>query len=157
MKDAFVEVKYQEIKIKLDRRNLELREELPRYSLTEKLETANLAKELIGWFDREVMLVITLNTQFEIVGYAIAHMGTTSALMTNPKEIFKYAILTNASYIIIAHNHPSGMPIPSKPDIEVTERLFEASKVIQIEVLDHLIIGYKSFYSMKQRKMQHYK
>lgn len=94
---------------------------------------------------------------FEIVGYAIAHMGTTSSLMTSPKEIFKYAILTNASYIIIAHNHPSGMPIPSKPDIEVTERLFEASKAIQIEVLDHLIIGYKSFYSIKQRKMQHYK
>ncbi|TWL84922.1 hypothetical protein CHCC15291_0666 [Bacillus licheniformis] len=63
----------------------------------------------------------------------------------------KSAILSNAASIIVGHNHPSGLPEPSKEDIEVTRRLAEAGKIIGIDVLDHIIVGDESFISLKEK------
>ena len=61
--------------------------------------------------------------------------------MVHPREVFKTAILSNSAAIILAHNHPSGKPEPSKDDIDVTKRLVRAGEIIGIDVLDHVIIG----------------
>lgn len=150
MKDAFVVVKYQEIKIKLDRTDLSLREELGNYLMGVTKDVYELADKLIGWFDREAMLVLTLNIKNEIVGYAIAHIGTTNQAIASAKDIFKYAIITNADAIILVHNHPSGNSLPSKADDKFTIQMEEASKVIGIKMLDHIIIGEKEFYSYQE-------
>ena len=68
----------------------------------------------------------------------------------HPREVFKEAIKVNAASIIVAHNHPSGDPAPSREDVAVTERLVKAGKIMDIQVLDHIIIGDSRYLSMKE-------
>jgi hypothetical protein len=72
-----------------------------------------------------------------------------SIINITPREIFKKAIISSVNSIILAHNHPSGDCTPSADDMRVTRKLIEAGRIIDIQVLDHVIIG-KSFYSMKE-------
>ena len=68
----------------------------------------------------------------------------------HPREVFKPAIKNSASKIILVHNHPSGDPTPSREDLEITKKLIEAGRLIDIKVLDHVIIGNKEFWSWKE-------
>ena len=83
-----------------------------------------------------------LNTKNQVVGLHRAHVGSLNASIVHPREVMKCAILNNAASIIVAHQHPSGDPTPSKEDLEVTKRLAEAGKIIGIDVLDHVIVTY---------------
>lgn len=77
-------------------------------------------------------------------------MGSLSASIAHPREIFKAAILNNAASIIIAHNHPSGIVTPSEEDIKLTQRVAECGEIMGIELLDHLIVGWQEgYYSFK--------
>lgn len=145
-----IEKKFQEIKIKLDRSNLTLKEEYAKYQIYSSKDVYEMAKDLIGWFDREVLLVIPLNIKLEVVGYAISNMGTTTSLTLSPKEIFKFAMLTNSDKIVLVHNHPSGNSKPSEADKNVTEKLIEAAEIIRIEIIDHVIIGEKEYHSIRK-------
>ncbi|HKZ57357.1 MAG TPA: JAB domain-containing protein [Thermodesulfovibrionales bacterium] len=78
-------------------------------------------------------------------------MGTLTLSLVHPREVFNPAILTNAASIILAHNHPSGDPMPSEDDLNITKRLKEAGELLGISVLDHIIIGY-SYYSTESNK-----
>lgn len=111
-----------------------------------------IGASFIGDDDREVFLVIMLNTKNRVIGVHRAHVGSVNSSVVHPREIFKCAILNNASCIIACHQHPSGDPSPSREDILVSERLHEAGDLIGIPVLDHLILGSdESYVSMKQR------
>ncbi|MEH6908523.1 JAB domain-containing protein [Neobacillus drentensis] len=101
----------------------------------QKLAAAHIADE-----DREVFLVMMLNTKNQVVGLHRAHVGSLNASIVHPREVMKCAILNNAASIIVSHQHPSGDPTPSKEDIEVTRRLAEAGKIIGVDVLDHVIV-----------------
>ena len=107
--------------------------------------------EFVGNADREMFVVACLNTKNEIANLSVVHMGSLNASIVHPREVFKTAILSNSASIICAHNHPSGHPEPSREDIEVTKRLAEAGKILGIELLDHIIIGEETFYSLKER------
>ncbi|MBU0760037.1 MAG: DNA repair protein RadC, partial [Candidatus Omnitrophica bacterium] len=72
--------------------------------------------------------------------------GSLNASLVHPREVFKPAILQNATGLILVHNHPSGEEKPSSEDLEITARLVEAGKLIGIDVIDHIIVGNK-FYS----------
>ena len=74
-------------------------------------------------------------------------MGTLNKSVVHPREIFKEAYLLGASAIICIHNHPSGNPIPSKEDFNITDNLIEVSKILGIKFLDHVIISRNSYYS----------
>ena len=76
------------------------------------------------------------------MGLHRTHVGSLNASIVHPKDVMKWAILNNAASIIVAHQHPSGDPTPSKEDLEVTKRLSEAGKIMGIEVLDHVIVTY---------------
>ena len=76
-------------------------------------------------------------------------MGTINRSVVHPREIFKNAYLLSASGIICIHNHPSGDPQPSKADIEMTKILYDTGKIMQIPILDHVIIGQKSYFSFR--------
>lgn len=99
----------------------------------------------------EYMWLLTLDIKNKITGLFTVSHGSLNASIVHPREIFKRALLQNAASIIIAHNHPSGDPAPSKEDINITLRIKEAGKIIGIELLDHLIMGDGNYVSLKER------
>lgn len=107
-----------------------------------------LAAYLKPW-DREVFVVMALDTRNKPIGINRASMGSLNASIVHPREAFKFAILANASSIMLAHNHPSGDPEPSQEDIDLTRRLVDAGRVLGIDVLDHIIIGGDKHVSLK--------
>lgn len=99
----------------------------------------------------EVFILITLNTKNIVTGYFEVHRGTINTSLVHPREVFKRALLNNASNIIVAHNHPSGDPNPSKEDIQITERLKEAGNLLGINLIDHIIVGDDKYISLKEK------
>ena len=99
----------------------------------------------------EVFILITLNIKNIVTGYFEVHRGTINTSLVHPREVFKRALLNNASNIIVAHNHPSGDPNPSKEDIQITERLKEAGNLLGINLLDHIIVGEDKYISLKEK------
>lgn len=112
---------------------------------------AKIARKFIGDDDREVFFVMCLNTKNKVVAVHRAHVGSLNASLVRPADVFKAAILNNSASIVVCHQHPSNDPSPSREDISVTGRLVEAGKMIDIEVLDHLIIGSNKFISLKEQ------
>ena len=101
---------------------------------------ANIATA--SWYSVEVesLCVIHLNTRRRATGFHLAGIGTLDTVLMSPREIFRTAILRNASAIVVAHFHPSGDPKPSESDIRATRELIQAGRIIRIEVLDHVVI-----------------
>lgn len=109
-----------------------------------------VARRFIQDDDREVFLVILLNTKNRVIAVHRAHVGSINSSVVHPREIFKSAILNNATSLIVSHQHPSGDPHPSREDIEVTERLVEVGRIVGIQLLDHIIVGAgEEFVSLK--------
>ena len=108
-----------------------------------------LLRGRIANLDRENFVVVLLNTKNEVIESPLVSVGTLSAALVHPREVFKPAIRASAASVILAHNHPSGKVEPSREDREVTGRLVESAKILGIEVLDHVILG-DGFYSMKE-------
>jgi len=90
---------------------------------------------------QEHFYLIMLNTKNHIIGEHLVSKGVLDAAILEPREVFRPAIKNAASRIIILHNHPSGDPTPSEEDIDITKRLIEAGKMVNIQLLDHVIIG----------------
>lgn len=109
-----------------------------------------LASPFIEKKDREHLLVIGLNTKNEPTVINIAHIGTVNQSIAVPRDILKPVLLSNGSRLLIAHNHPSGCPEPSKQDMLLTKRVKEAGNLLGIELLDHLIISDGTYYSFKE-------
>lgn len=78
-------------------------------------------------------------------------IGTVNSSLIHPREVFKTSILSNASSVIIFHNHPSGDPTPSNEDKNITRRLKEAGQILGIDVLDHIIVADDKFCSLKEK------
>lgn len=101
-------------------------------------------------YSEEYFIMFPLNAQNEIIGYHEISHGTLSASLVHPREVFKAAMAHNAYGILVAHNHPGGSLRPSKDDIEITKILIEASKLLWIPLLDHVIVTYNGLYSFKE-------
>ena len=99
--------------------------------------------------NREHLIVISMDTKNQIKSIDITSIGTLNANIVHSREIFYTAICHRSASIIIAHNHPSGDPTPSKEDIAVTEKLMEAGKILGIDLLDHVITGKGRYCSLK--------
>ena len=97
--------------------------------------------EELSDYDREVFCVINLRTDKSVINMNIVSVGTVNSSYACPRDVFKSSILSNAVGIVLLHNHPSGNVIPSQADIEVTRKLQEAGKVLDIQVLDHIIVS----------------
>ena len=110
----------------------------------------DLLKDIFNNADREMFVVLCLNTKNEPTHINICHVGTLNNSLIHPREVLKPAILSNSCGIIVAHNHPSGDITPSEEDEKVTTRLKEACEIIGISLLDHLILGDDKYYSFKE-------
>jgi len=111
----------------------------------------NLFKQFLGELDREYFVVMCLDVKNQPTAINICHIGSLNASIVHPREVMKTAILSNSASILVLHNHPSGNPLESPEDIEVTKRLAEAGRIIGIELLDHLIVGDNNFISLKEK------
>ena len=105
----------------------------------------------------EVFEVIVLNRKSKPMGRHLVTLGTATASLVHPREVFRIAILAGATAIVVVHNHPSGDPAPSSADLMVTRQLREASRFLDIELLDHVILGRpeqdpagRGFYSFRE-------
>lgn len=130
----------------------EAKEAFAAYKITSPMDAEKLAASYIADEDREVFLVMMLNTKNEVIGLHRAHVGSLNASVVHPREVMKSAILNNAASIIVSHQHPSGDPTPSIEDIEVTKRIAEAGKTLGIQLLDHIIVTHKGNHiSLKEK------
>lgn len=112
-------------------------------------DAVDLVKRFLEDADREMMILICLNRKGEPTALHTVSIGTLSSSLVHPREVFKVAILCNASSIILAHNHPSGDPSPSREDLDITKRIKDAGELIGIDLIDHLIIGSNKHCSLK--------
>lgn len=110
-----------------------------------------LLKQFLVEVDREYFIVVCLDTKNQPTAINVCHIGSLNASIVHPREVLKPAILSNSASVIVAHNHPSNDPTPSREDIEVTKRLAEAGKIIGIDVLDHLVVCSDKFISLKEK------
>lgn len=102
---------------------------------------------------KEHFKLVILDSRNRIITITNVSTGTINANLAHPREIFNDAISHNAASVILVHNHPSGDPEPSEEDKKITKQLVEAGKIMGIDVLDHIIIGQKSFFSFKDKKL----
>ena len=117
-------------------------------------EAAGVVQLKMQTLEQEHLFVMPLNTRNELIGEPVeVYKGSLNSSMIRVAEIFRPAIRANAAAIIVAHNHPSGDPTPSPEDVAVTRSIVEAGKLMDIEVLDHIVIGRNRFVSLKSKRL----
>ena len=102
--------------------------------------------------EQEHFVAVLLNASHEPIKVVLVSVGLVNRTLVHPREVFREAIKDNCVAIIVAHNHPGGNSEPSKEDDEVTKMLVDAGKVVGIEVLDHMIIASRGYYSYCENK-----
>jgi DNA repair protein RadC len=128
-------------RIRLVSTKLSVREPRCSYAVNSPDEAAHLLQRLVGHADREHFVGLCLDAKHKVTHAHVVSIGTTTSTLAHPREVFKAAILANATAVIIGHNHPSGDVTPSPEDHELTARLRQAGEVIGIPVLDALVVG----------------
>ncbi len=116
-------------------------------------DAANLVMLDMAFLQQEHLRVLLLDTKNYVVHIERVYQGSVNMSVVRAAEVFRAAVSRNTPSVIIVHNHPSGDPTPSLEDVRTTEQLVQAGKHLDIEVLDHLVIGNQRFVSMKERKL----
>lgn len=114
----------------------------------------NLLSPEISHLEQEHFICLYLNIKQEIIYKRTLYIGTINQTVIHPREIFKYAHKLSAAKILFCHNHPTGDSTPSTADLDATKKLIEASEILGVEVLDHIIIGNNEFYSIRASKKE---
>jgi DNA repair protein RadC len=136
--------------IELGRRlTLEAPEERP--SINSPADAASLLQYEMSALEQEHLRVLLLDRRNRVLEAVEVYKGSVNSSQVRVGELFKDAIRANASAIIVAHNHPSGDPTPSPDDVAVTRAIVQAGKLLDIDVLDHLVIGQGKWVSLKER------
>lgn len=136
--------------LELGRRTLTVSlEEQPQ--ITSPADAANLLMSEMMYLEQEHLKLITLDTRNRILSMPTVYIGSLNTAVVRIAELFKLAIRTNAAAIIVAHNHPTGDASPSPEDIHLTRQLVRAGKLLNIEVLDHIVVGHQQYVSLKER------
>ncbi len=127
------------------------------YNERHKVTSAKVAFDLFlnNWNENKIELleqskILLLNRSNQVLGISHLSTGGTSGTVVDPKQVFAVALKANASGIILAHNHPSGSLCSSDADDKITQKLYKAGKLLDIEVLDHLIITKEGYYSFAE-------
>jgi DNA repair protein RadC len=137
--------------LEVARRLTRLRE-TEKFTINSPADAATLLIPEMAHLDHEEMRVLVLNTKNGVVANLLLYQGTVNSSVLRSSEIFRPAVTRKCPGILIAHNHPSGDPTPSPEDIAVTEQLVQAGNHLDLEMIDHLIIGKNNRYvSLKER------
>ncbi len=116
-------------------------------------DAASLVQHEMSALEQEHLRVILVDTRNRVLKIEEVYHGSLNASQVRVGEIFKTAIRQNAAALIVVHNHPSGDPTPSPDDIALTRAIVEAGRLLDIDVLDHIVIGLNRFVSLKERKL----
>ena len=109
--------------------------------LRQSRDVADLMAGLVAGLDREVFYVLLVDGKNRVAGINLVSIGSLSATLVHPREVFKAAIAGSAAALVLVHNHPSGDPTPSAEDLSLTRRLCEVGDLVGIKVLDHIVLG----------------
>jgi DNA repair protein RadC len=114
-------------------------------------DAADLLQHEMSILEQEELRVILLDTRNRVQEVETVYRGSLNSSQVRVGELFRSAIRRNAAAVIIAHNHPSGDPTPSPDDVAVTRAFIQAGKLLDVEVLDHMVIGLNRWVSLKER------
>lgn len=127
------------------------------YILVDKLDSpqhiVEALRERFCDYVQEVVLALYLDSALHPLHYSVISQGANDGACVNPADVFRVALLSGATKIILLHNHPSGNVVPSVADISLTSRLVEVGDLLGVAVLDHIILGPYSYFSMYERRM----
>ena len=139
-----------------ERVSIRLAKERPLLStenISSPIDAINVLGSHLSDYDREVLCIINLDSKNRPINCSFCSIGGIDYTVSEPREIFKSAILSNAAKVMLMHNHPSGIPTPSKEDIKITDRLTRCGDLLGIPVMDHIIVGdHDMFYSLAAQK-----
>ena len=113
-------------------------------------DVARYASPLLRFEQKEHFLVMLLDVRNRVLAMPTISIGSLTASVAHPREIFREAIRYSAANMILIHNHPSGDPTPSREDIQITKQMMKAGEIMGIPVLDHIIIAGDGFLSLKE-------
>jgi DNA repair protein RadC len=116
-------------------------------------DVASLLQLEMGLLQQEHLKVVLLDTKNHIQSIREVYKGSVNTSQIRTAEVFRDAVKENCPAIVVAHNHPSGDPTPSPEDVRVTRELVSAGRLLDIEVLDHLVIGRNRYVSLRQKKL----
>jgi DNA repair protein RadC len=122
-----------------------------RFQVRSPADVANLLLLEMGMLDHEQLRIVLLDTKNRVQDIVTLYVGSLNTAVIRVGEVFKDALRRNMAAIVIVHNHPSGDPMPSPEDVRVTEKIVQAGELLNIDVLDHLVIGHGRYVSLKER------
>ena len=121
-----------------------------RFQIKSPADVASLLQLEMSVLEQEELRVVLLDTKNRVLSVRRVYVGSANATALRIGELFKEAIRQNATALVVVHNHPSGDPTPSSEDVQVTQTIREAGKLLDVEVLDHVVIGQQRFVSLKE-------
>jgi DNA repair protein RadC len=124
---------------------------LDKYQILTPNDAAEFVMEELQYESQEHFLCVFLDTKNRVINKKYIFKGTLNSSLVHPREIFREAIRHNSASVVCYHNHPSGDPTPSAEDIKVTRKLLKAGSILGIRLVDHVIIGDHSYFSMKEK------
>lgn len=132
-------------------KRINIRECVDNFSVGSPKSVADIFMNILRDEMKEHFYVLLLDTKNKIISWDEISKGDLNSSIVHPREVFKYALKYSANSIICLHNHPSGDPTPSMQDIEITKRLQEVGNLVGIKLLDHIIIGYNKYISLREK------
>jgi len=143
----------QTIRVRSIRPVYEIREDSPVWK-SQNFRQSSQIYEAFNYLQKETrenFIVVHLDNKNTILCCDHVAVGSLSACIVHPREIFKSVLLSSAAAILLVHNHPSGVPDPSREDIDITKRLKGCAELLGIRLLDHVIVGCEGYYSFADR------
>jgi DNA repair protein RadC len=131
-------------------RRLLLADQGARFQIKSPADVARLMQAEMGMLEQEHLRVICVDTKNRIQHIHTVYIGSLNASMVRVGEVFREAVRRNSAAIVVVHNHPSGDPTPSPEDVLVTREIVQAGKILDIDTLDHLVIGTGRYISMRE-------
>ena len=122
-----------------------------RFQIRSPADAANLVMTEMGVLEQEQLRIILLDTKNRVLATPTIYKGSLNTSLIRVGELFREAVRANCASLIVVHNHPSGDPAPSPEDVAVTRQIVDAGKLLDVDVLDHLVIGRQRFVSLKER------
>jgi len=113
---------------------------------------ADYYMEQLRHYKQEVLMCAFFDVKCNFLGDALISKGSVNSTYASPREIFRYAFDYEAVLLILLHNHPSGDPTPSKDDMQITYRVEKGAQILELQLVDHIIIGDNQYYSFKENK-----
>lgn len=122
-----------------------------RMTIRSPRDAAEMVMDEMRYLTQEHFVCLFLNTKNQVIDKECIFVGSLDTSVVHPREVFREAIRRSSAGVICIHNHPSGDPHPSREDVDITYRLYEAGEIVGVELMDHIIVGDGCYFSLKEK------